>query len=224
MDNVTILNAEFAGINEYNNRTKPSDLLALISRLHSKFDQLCEQHSVYKLHTIGNTYTIMGYTGWTAKDRRGIDHMIQEGYNVLQVGIQMLEIVNDESKRFPNMHLDKLKMKIGIHTGRIIGGVIGTKIVRYDIFGRDVIIAKKVKQHGEAGSVLVSRHFHDLMKKKPIVWDTFDWQEDKHIRVETVQHSKDLPIKLYKVEPIFDIESDSSEEPPSMRVNKGTNR
>lgn len=47
-------------------------------------------------------------------------------------------------------------MRIGIHTGDIIGGVIGTDIVRYDIYGPDVLIANKMESNGEKGRVMIS--------------------------------------------------------------------
>ena len=47
-------------------------------------------------------------------------------------------------------------MRIGIHTGKIIGGIIGTKLVRYDIFGKDVQIAKKMETNGFDGAVCIS--------------------------------------------------------------------
>jgi len=47
-------------------------------------------------------------------------------------------------------------MRIGIHTGHVIGGIIGTDIVRYDIYGKDVSIANKMESSGEEGRVQVS--------------------------------------------------------------------
>lgn len=47
-------------------------------------------------------------------------------------------------------------MRIGIHTGTIIGGIIGTDIVRYDIYGRDVMIANKFEEYGRTGAVHIS--------------------------------------------------------------------
>ena len=44
-----------------------------------------------------------------------------------------------------------LDMRIGIHTGKLIGGIIGTKLVRYDIFGSDVLVANKMESNGIAG-------------------------------------------------------------------------
>ena len=54
-----------------------------MSRLFAKFDSLCEQHGVYKLHTMGYSYIVMGYTGKVAKDRRTHEDAILEGYNIL---------------------------------------------------------------------------------------------------------------------------------------------
>lgn len=47
-------------------------------------------------------------------------------------------------------------MRIGIHTGNIIGGIIGTEIVRYDIYGKDVLIANKMESNGKEGAVMIS--------------------------------------------------------------------
>lgn len=56
-------------------------------------------------------------------------------------------------------------MRIGIHTGRIVGGIIGTKVVRYDIFGQDVLIANKMESNGKQGCVCISENTLDLLKQ-----------------------------------------------------------
>lgn len=52
--------------------------------------------------------------------------------------------------------IEELNMRIGIHTGSIIGGVNGTDLVRYDIYGPDVVIANKMESNGEPGKLLMS--------------------------------------------------------------------
>lgn len=47
-------------------------------------------------------------------------------------------------------------MRIGVHTGSIIGGIVGTEIVRYDIYGSDVVVANKFEEHGTIGKVHIS--------------------------------------------------------------------
>ena len=58
----------------------------------------------------------------------------------------MLDIVAEERKRINSPYLKNLDLKVGMHTGLILGGIIGTKIVRYDIFGQDVVVAKNIEQ------------------------------------------------------------------------------
>jgi len=99
LERVTLLHTEITGFSEFSAHAKPQDVINLLSRLFSKFDMLCEQYGVYKLHTLGDTYIVMGYSGKVAKDRRTLDDTIIEGYNVLQVAHQMLEIMQEERKR-----------------------------------------------------------------------------------------------------------------------------
>ena len=54
-------------------------------------------------------------------------------------------------------------MRIGIHTGKVIGGIIGSKVVRYDIFGEGVLIANKMESNGVSGGVCVSEATRDLL-------------------------------------------------------------
>ena len=65
----------------------------------------------------------------------------------------MIDII-DSVRQLINYH--DLNMRIGIHTGKIIGGVIGTEIVRYDIYGIDVIIANKMESSGQKGKIQIS--------------------------------------------------------------------
>ena len=107
----------------------------------------------------------MGYTGKVAKERRTEQVQVDEAYRVVQTGLMMLKIINEERERFDNPALRNLNMRIGIHTGSIVGGIIGTKIVRYDIFGPDVLIANKIESNGLAGQVVISHTTHDLLMK-----------------------------------------------------------
>ena len=83
LDKVTLVFAEITGVQSFCANSKPQEVISMLSRLFSKFDMLCEQYGVYKLHTIGNEYLVMGYNGKVAKDRRTLDDSILEGYNAL---------------------------------------------------------------------------------------------------------------------------------------------
>lgn len=71
----------------------------------------------------------------------------------------------------------ELGMRIGIHTGNIIGGVIGTEIVRYDIYGRDVLIANKMESNGKSGDILVSAATRELLEMEyPNLFEFLLWK------------------------------------------------
>ena len=63
----------------------------------------------------------------------------------------MIEIIKEVRENSLNPDLKELNMRIGIHTGKIVAGIIGSKIVRYDIFGENVLIANKMESNGEPG-------------------------------------------------------------------------
>ena len=77
----------------------------------------------------------------------------------------MLDIIADVRRTSTNENLKNLDMRIGIHTGKITGGIIGTKVVRYDIFGPDVLVANKMESNGVAGSVCISETTFNLLRK-----------------------------------------------------------
>jgi class 3 adenylate cyclase len=85
---------------------------------------------------------------------------------VTQTAFEMIDIISDVRKGSDNPDLKDLNMRIGIHTGKIVAGIIGTKIVRYDIFGSDVLIANKMESNGLAGKVVVSEETKRLMTTK----------------------------------------------------------
>lgn len=66
------------------------------------------------------------------------------------------------------INFPELDMRIGIHTGDIIGGIIGTDIVRYDIYGENVLIANKMESNGKSGFVMISEATKRLLEIKYI--------------------------------------------------------
>jgi phospholipid-translocating ATPase len=72
--------------------------------------------------------------------------------------VQIIEEVNQSINA-------ELNMRIGIHTGDAIGGITGTNVVRYDIYGKDVMIANKMESNGVPGKVAVSQATKDLLEE-----------------------------------------------------------
>lgn len=77
-------------------------------------------------------------------------------------------------------------MRIGIHTGKVVGGIIGTKLVRYDIFGSDVLIANKMESNGIAGQCCMSESTYKLLEQNPFIFDTFYMQEMNEVYIDSI--------------------------------------
>lgn len=77
----------------------------------------------------------------------------------------MLEILKEVKEQSTYIEAKDLKLRIGVHTGKVIAGIIGSKVVRYDIYGEGVLIANKVEQKGIEGEVCCSESTRNLIMK-----------------------------------------------------------
>ena len=83
----------------------------------------------------------------------------------------MIDVIREVREDSTNKDLKELDMRIGIHTGKIVAGIIGTKIVRYDIFGADVLIANKMESNGIPGEVVISESTMKILSNMPGLLD-----------------------------------------------------
>ena len=151
---VTLLYADIVGFTYWSSDKNPEQVVGMLSELFTLFDKLCVDHKVYKVHTIGDCYVVMGLMDVKKRD------YAQECLNVINMGLSMIKVIQEINER----KFSQLNMRIGIHTGDVIGGVIGTNIVRYDIYGPDVLIANKMESGGEAGKINVSESTRQLLE------------------------------------------------------------
>ena len=150
----------------------------LLSKLFSRFDQLTEENKVYKVHTIGDCYVIMGYNGRVEKSKRSRAIVVDEANRVIQTGLEMIDIIKEVRESSEEVLLKDLDMRIGIHTGHVVAGIIGSKVVRYDIFGDGVLIANKMETHGIPGKVCVSEETKRILLQQPDI--LAEYQIDFH--------------------------------------------
>jgi len=187
LQNVTLLYTDMVGFTSFSKSREPADVVKLLSELFQRMDNLCIKNNVYKVHTIGDCYVVSGYTGKVSNEKRDIH---QEAINVIETGFDMLDIIKTVREE---MAIEGLDMRIGIHTGMMTAGIIGSNIVRYDIFGSDILIANKMESSGAEGRVCVSED----TKKIVIEYQPDRYKFQKH---DTVNISNlDRKIKEYVV-------------------------
>ncbi|CAG9318515.1 unnamed protein product [Blepharisma stoltei] len=155
LQDVTLLFADIVGFTAWSSNKGPKQIVKMLSELFTQFDKKCVELNVYKVHTIGDCYVVMGYNGSVNRD------IGQECLNMLKMAQSMIEIINAMNK----LHGSELNMRIGLHTGTVIAGVIGTNIVRYDIYGPDVLITNKMESNGKPGDINVSDVTKTLLER-----------------------------------------------------------
>ncbi|CAD8146214.1 unnamed protein product [Paramecium pentaurelia] len=184
----TLLFADISGFTAYSAKVSAEQVVKMLRELMTSFDKECLQQNVYKVYTIGDCYVVLGINDMEQR------HPGQEAKNVLEMGLEMVEIIKRVRKE---VNFKDLNMRIGIHTGQFYGGIIGTDIVRYDIFGIDAVIANKMESQGEAGKVMVSEDTRRLINIHFPGEYTF-----------TPSKQVDIPVAKKKVQPYFATKAD----------------
>ncbi|CAG9315347.1 unnamed protein product [Blepharisma stoltei] len=156
LNDVTLLFADIVGFTAWSSNKTPKKVVKMLSELFTQFDKKCVELNVYKVHTIGDCYVVMGYNG---NENRNIG---EECVNMLKMAQEMIKIINEINR----LHSSNLNMRIGLHTGEVIAGIIGTNIVRYDIYGPDVLIANKMESGGQPGMINVSDVTKAILEEK----------------------------------------------------------
>lgn len=105
------------------------------------------------MHTIANSYVIMGFNGATESQKRTREVAVAEADRVIRSAIEIVEYFKEFKKTKDEYELD---IKVGIHTGGLIAGICGSKVVRYDIYGEDIQVTKAIKANSEVGRVSIS--------------------------------------------------------------------
>ncbi len=130
----------------------PARTVALLNELFSDFDLLVEGMGVEKIKTIGDSYMVVGGVPLPVDD-----HAVR----CADMALAMIEVVEAFNKR-TGQHW---QIRVGMHTGPLVAGIIGSKKFAYDLWGDTVNIASRLESHGEAGIVQVSQATADRLKK-----------------------------------------------------------
>ena len=165
LENVTLLFADIVRYTDFGNCHEPVEVVKMLMELFKNFDNATKACHVYKVHTIGDCYVVMGFNGKVSMNER---NFYEEAKNVCKMGEEMINIIRDVRK---SVNYELLDMRIGIHTGTVIAGIIGSSVVRYDIFGSDVLIANKMESSGCPGRINISEDTKKLLESKDIPYN-----------------------------------------------------
>ena len=152
---VTVMFTDFKGFTSISESLTPTDLVAKLDSFFVKFDEIIEKYNIEKIKTIGDAYMCAG--GIPIRNKSNPIDVVLAALDIQRV---MLEL-NTEAK---NKGENEWGLRLGIHTGIIIAGVIGIKRFAYDIWGDTVNVASRVETNGEVGKVNVSEATYQEIK------------------------------------------------------------
>jgi adenylate cyclase len=139
-DSTTVLFSDIVGFTAMSEKITPKELVAYLNRMFSAFDDLAEKYGLEKIKTIGDAYMVAGGFPET-RDCHARD--------VCLMALEMLEVVEqcNEATQQP------VNIRIGIHTGPAVAGVIGVKKFAYDVWGDTVNTASRMESSGQPGRI-----------------------------------------------------------------------
>jgi adenylate cyclase len=141
---VAVLFSDFAGFTGIAARLEPRVLIAELNALFSAFDQICQRRGVERIKTIGDAYlAIGGFGGGQAG-----------AIAVADAAIEMCAFVSERRDGAADW-----QVRIGLHLGPIVAGVVGVSRFAYDVWGDTVNVASRLESTSEPGRIHVSRRF-----------------------------------------------------------------
>jgi class 3 adenylate cyclase len=149
----TVLFADIVGFTRIAARNSPNRTVQLLNDLFSNFDRVAEQLALEKIKTIGDAYMMVGGVPVVRTDHAEA---------CVEAAFEFLEALRVFNRR----HQLDWQIRIGLNSGPVVAGIIGTKKFAYDLWGDTVNIAARMESHGQPGKIHVSAAMRKLLDGK----------------------------------------------------------
>ena len=158
MEDVSILFADIVGFTQMSSNKTAEQLVGLLSDLFGRFDQLTYEHQCEKISTLGDAYYCVA----------GCPEPISEhAFCCVDMGLAMVKTI----KEFDEENNEHVGMRVGIHTGTVLCGIIGNKRFKFDVWSNDVHLANKMETAGVPGKVHITQATKDFLDDSYIYED-----------------------------------------------------
>jgi class 3 adenylate cyclase len=149
----TVLFADIVGFTRIASKQSPHRTVQLLNEIFSGFDRIAEQFELEKIKTIGDAYMLVS----------GVPSIREDHAEACaNAGFEMLEAV----RLFNRRHQLEWSIRVGMNSGPVVAGIIGTKKFSYDLWGDTVNIASRMESHGQPGEIQISEATMKLLGRK----------------------------------------------------------
>lgn len=168
---VSVLFTDFKGFSKISKELEPKTLVSILDQLFIRFDEIIGTHYLEKIKTIGDAYMCAG--GLPLRNNSNPVDAVLAGLEIQHY----IAIINEEYRKKGEPLWD---LRIGVHTGPVVAGVVGKKKFAYDVWGDTVNIAARMQENGEIKKVNVSGETYECIK------DYFDCEYRGKIEAKNV--------------------------------------
>jgi class 3 adenylate cyclase/Tfp pilus assembly protein PilF len=154
-DNVSILFTDFKGFTQASEKLSATELVNEINTCFKAFDGIVGKYKIEKIKTIGDAYMCAG--GLPVPDKNAAK-------NTVLGGLEMQAFMKARKAERDAAGLPAFEMRVGIHTGPVVAGIVGVKKFQYDIWGDTVNTASRMESSGAVGQVNISEATYEILK------------------------------------------------------------
>ncbi|XP_038154584.1 adenylate cyclase type 3 isoform X2 [Cyprinodon tularosa] len=204
-ENVSILFADIVGFTQLSSSCSAQELVKLLNELFARFDKLASKYHQLRIKILGDCY----YCICGLPDYRE-DHAACS----IRMGLAMVDAISYVREKTRT----NVDMRVGVHSGTVLGGVLGQKRWQYDVWSTDVTVANKMEAGGIPGRVHISRSTMECLHGEFDVepgngGDRCDYLRERGIETYLVAIPKG-PLKKHGISPVLSVTSPNGNSPP----------
>ena len=154
-DLVSILFTDFKGFTKASEKLSAADLVAEINTCFKAFDEIVGKYNIEKIKTIGDAYMAAG--GLPVPTDNSVK-------NTVLAALEMQNFISVRKAKLDSEGMPGFEMRVGVHTGPVVAGIVGVKKFQYDVWGDTVNTASRIESNGDVGKVNVSQATFELLQ------------------------------------------------------------